>query len=64
MTPDIMPFVHAQGTWGEIGAQVGQMFAPLIERHVEAWLDHVRPRDRRDPRRCPRDRRVLRGAHP
>ncbi len=41
MTPDIMPFVHAQGTWGDIGVQVGQMFAPLIERHVEAWLDHV-----------------------
>jgi isopenicillin-N N-acyltransferase-like protein len=41
MTPDIMPFVHVQGTWGDMGAQVGQMFAPLIERHVEAWLDHV-----------------------
>jgi isopenicillin-N N-acyltransferase-like protein len=41
MTPDIMPFVHAQGTWGDMGAQVGQMLAPLIERHVEAWLDHV-----------------------
>ena len=41
MTPDIMPFVHVHGTWGEMGLQVGQMFAPLIERHVEAWLDHV-----------------------
>ena len=41
MTPDIMPFVHVRGTWGEMGAQVGQMFAPLIERHVEAWLEHV-----------------------
>ncbi|HXJ81654.1 MAG TPA: C45 family peptidase [Candidatus Methylomirabilis sp.] len=41
MTQDIMPFVHVQGTWGEMGAQVGQMFAPLIERHVDAWLDHV-----------------------
>ncbi len=41
MTPDIMPFVHVQGTWGDMGAQVGQMFAPLIERHVLAWLDHV-----------------------
>src|SRR5262249_6901208 len=40
-TPDIMPFVHVRGTWGEMGAQVGQMFAPLIERHVEAWLEHV-----------------------
>ena len=41
MTQDIMPFVHVQGTWGEMGAQVGQMFTPLIERHVDAWLDHV-----------------------
>ena len=41
MTPDIMPFVHVRGTWGEMGAQVGQMFAPLIERHVLAWLEHV-----------------------
>ena len=41
MTPDIMPFVHTQGTWAEMGEQVGRMFRPLIERHVEAWLDHV-----------------------
>src|SRR5262245_22821275 len=42
MTTDIMPFVHVQGTWGEMGRQVGQMFAPLIDRHVEPWLAHVR----------------------
>jgi isopenicillin-N N-acyltransferase-like protein len=41
-TPEIMPFIHVQGSWGEMGHQVGQMFAPLIERHVEAWLGHVR----------------------
>jgi isopenicillin-N N-acyltransferase-like protein len=41
MTPDIMPFVHVQGSWGEMGTQVGRMFAPLIERHVQAWLEHV-----------------------
>ena len=40
--PDIMPFIHVQGSWGDMGRQVGQMFAPLIERHVEAWLSHVR----------------------
>jgi isopenicillin-N N-acyltransferase like protein len=41
MIPDIMPFVHVQGSWGEMGRQVGQMFGPLIDRHVEAWLAHV-----------------------
>ena len=41
-TPDIMPFIHVQGSWGDMGRQVGQMFAPLIDRHVEAWLGHVR----------------------
>jgi isopenicillin-N N-acyltransferase-like protein len=40
-TPAILPFVHAQGTWGEIGQQVGQMLAPLIEDHLEAWTRHV-----------------------
>jgi isopenicillin-N N-acyltransferase-like protein len=41
MTPSILPFVHARGSWGEIGLQVGAMFAPSIERHVEAWIGHV-----------------------
>ena len=41
-TPEIMPFIHVQGSWGDMGRQVGQMFAPLIDRHVEAWLGHVR----------------------
>ena len=42
MTTDaILPFIHAQGSWGEIGRQVGQMFQPAIERHLEAWTRHV-----------------------
>jgi isopenicillin-N N-acyltransferase-like protein len=41
MTPSILPFVHARGSWGEIGRQVGTMLAPSIERHVEAWIGHV-----------------------
>jgi Acyl-coenzyme A:6-aminopenicillanic acid acyl-transferase len=41
MTPSILPFVHAQGSWGELGYQVGQMCAPAIERHLEAWTRHV-----------------------
>jgi isopenicillin-N N-acyltransferase-like protein len=41
MTAPILPFIHAQGSWGEIGRQVGQMLAPAIERHVEAWTRHV-----------------------
>jgi isopenicillin-N N-acyltransferase-like protein len=39
--PDILPFVHAQGSWGEIGRTVGTMLAPLIERHLTAWTRHV-----------------------
>jgi predicted choloylglycine hydrolase len=39
--PAILPFVHAQGSWGEMGRQVGTMLAPLIARHLEAWLAHV-----------------------
>ena len=38
---EILPFIHVQGSWGEMGTQVGRMFAPLIERHVDAWLQHV-----------------------
>ena len=41
MAPDILPFVGARGTWGAMGEQVGQVFAPLIDRHVEAWIGHV-----------------------
>ncbi len=37
----ILPFVHAQGSWGEIGNQVGTMLAPAIARHVAAWVQHV-----------------------
>src|SRR5437870_13859673 len=40
-TSAILPFIHAQGSWGEIGRQVGQMFQPAIERHLEAWTRHV-----------------------
>ena len=39
--PAILPFVHAQGSWGEIGQTVGSMFAPLIADHVEAWTRHI-----------------------
>jgi len=39
--PDILPFIHAQGSWGEIGLTVGTMLAPLIERHADAWIRHV-----------------------
>jgi len=39
--PDILPFVHAQGSWGEIGVTVGTMLAPLIERHLDAWARHI-----------------------
>ena len=41
MTTAILPFVHVRGPWGEMGMQVGQVFAPLIARHVDAWLRHV-----------------------
>jgi isopenicillin-N N-acyltransferase-like protein len=40
-TPAVLPFIHAQGSWGEIGRQVGQMFQPAIARHLEAWTRHV-----------------------
>jgi isopenicillin-N N-acyltransferase-like protein len=41
MTVAILPFVHVQGSWGEMGEQVGRMLAPAIARHAEAWLQHV-----------------------
>ena len=41
MSTPIFPFVHAQGSWGDMGQQVGVMLAPLIARHIEAWLGHV-----------------------
>lgn len=41
MKTDILPFIHVRGSWGDMGYQVGQMFAPLIGRHVDAWLRHV-----------------------
>ena len=40
-TPDILPFVSVRGSWGAMGEQVGQIFAPLIGRHLDAWLAHV-----------------------
>lgn len=39
--PAILPFVHARGSWGEMGRTVGTMFAPLIADHVEAWRRHI-----------------------
>jgi Acyl-coenzyme A:6-aminopenicillanic acid acyl-transferase len=39
--PAILPFVHAQGSPGEIGHTVGSMLAPLIGDHVQAWTRHV-----------------------
>lgn len=41
MAPSILPFIHVQGSSGEMGHQVGQLLAPSIERHVEAWTRHV-----------------------
>jgi len=41
MSDAILPFIHAQGSWGEIGRQVGLMCQPSIARHVEAWTRHV-----------------------
>ena len=41
MAPDILPFVGARGSWGAMGEQVGQVFAPLIDRHLGAWIAHV-----------------------
>ncbi len=41
MSASILPFVHVRGSWGEMGYQVGQVMAPLIRRHVDAWLQHV-----------------------
>src|SRR5262245_51702873 len=39
--PDILPFIHAQGSWGEIGHTAGTMFAPLIADHIDAWTRHI-----------------------
>jgi predicted choloylglycine hydrolase len=41
MAASILPFVHVKGSWGEMGEQLGQICAPLIARHVDAWLQHV-----------------------
>jgi isopenicillin-N N-acyltransferase like protein len=40
-TSEILPFASVRGTWGAMGDQVGQIFAPLIGRHVDAWIAHV-----------------------
>jgi len=40
-TPSVLPFIHAQGSWGEIRRQVGQMLQPAIARHLEDWTRHV-----------------------
>jgi isopenicillin-N N-acyltransferase like protein len=39
--PDILPFAHVRGSWGAMGAEVGQMFSPLIGRHLDVWIAHV-----------------------
>jgi isopenicillin-N N-acyltransferase like protein len=40
-TPEVLPFASVRGTWSAMGEQVGQIFAPLIGRHLDAWLGHV-----------------------
>src|SRR5688500_18505770 len=40
-TPEILPFASVRGTWGAMGAEVGQIFSPLIGRHLDAWVAHV-----------------------
>ena len=40
-TPDILPFASVRGSWGAMGEQLGQIFAPLIGNHLDAWIDHV-----------------------
>src|SRR5215510_4034105 len=40
-TPDILPFASVRGSWGAMGEQVGQIFAPLIGNHLDAWIAHV-----------------------
>ena len=40
-TPDILPFASVRGSWGAMGEQVGQIFAPLIGDHLDAWIAHV-----------------------
>jgi isopenicillin-N N-acyltransferase-like protein len=40
-TPDILPFASVRGSWGAMGEQTGQLLAPLIGRHLDAWLAHV-----------------------
>lgn len=39
--PDILPFASVRGTWGAMGADIGQLFSPLIGRHLDAWIAHV-----------------------
>jgi isopenicillin-N N-acyltransferase-like protein len=40
-SPAILPFVHAQGGWADMGQQVGTMLGPLIARHATAWMRHI-----------------------
>jgi isopenicillin-N N-acyltransferase-like protein len=40
-TAEILPFVNVRGSWSDMGQQVGTLFAPLIGRHVDAWVAHV-----------------------
>jgi len=37
----ILPFVHASGSPGQIGRDVGTMLAPAVARHVAAWVEHI-----------------------
>jgi isopenicillin-N N-acyltransferase-like protein len=41
MTNAILPFIHVQGSWGDMGEQVGRMLAPAIARHLDVWTGHV-----------------------
>ncbi|HYB40197.1 MAG TPA: C45 family peptidase [Candidatus Methylomirabilis sp.] len=38
---DILPFIHVQGSWGEMGHTVGRMLEPAIARHAETWIRHI-----------------------
>ena len=36
-----LPIVRARGSWGHMGRTLGKTLAPLIHRHLNAWLGHV-----------------------
>ena len=45
MASDILPFVGARGSWGAMGEQVGQVFAPLIDPETATELHRHRQGD-------------------